>query len=226
MYLLCHISTCIHHRYTRVPHPEPSFLLPPRTIPLGCPRAPAPNLLYLMGRPWHKYQLKWEGFSFFITGEFHDYYYSASKRKYNKMLGVITITTENRYNAVKVILMYWSGNLLFYASLWHCPLIGIEMKNDIFQSCGHCWVFQYCWHIECGTLKTSLSLLAILWNPAFRWVCLSFSPLPFATLLFSVTCKASSDKPFWISFSWGWLWLIAPVQSYEPPFTVLLALCV
>jgi len=118
------------------------------------------------------------------------------RKKYNKMLGVITITTENRYNAVKVILMYWSGNLLFYASLWHCSLIGIGIKNDIFQSCGHCWVFQFCWHIECGTLKTSLSLLAILWNPAFRWVCLSFSPLPFATLLFSVTCKASSDKPF------------------------------
>ena len=60
------------------------------------------------------------------------------RKKYNKMLGVITITTENRYNAVKVILMYWSGNLLFYANLWHCSLIGIEMKNDIFQSCGHC----------------------------------------------------------------------------------------
>ena len=25
----CHISTWIHHRYTRVPHPEPSSLLPP-----------------------------------------------------------------------------------------------------------------------------------------------------------------------------------------------------
>ena len=29
------ISTWIRHRYTRVPHPEPSSLLPPRTIPLG-----------------------------------------------------------------------------------------------------------------------------------------------------------------------------------------------
>ena len=22
------------------------------------------------------------------------------------------------------------------------------MKTDLFQSCGHCWVFQICWHIE------------------------------------------------------------------------------
>ena len=24
------------------------------------------------------------------------------------------------------------------------------MKTDLFQSCGHCWVFQICWHIECS----------------------------------------------------------------------------
>ena len=29
------------------------------------------------------------------------------------------------------------------------------MKTDIFQSCGHCRVFQICWHIECSTLTTS-----------------------------------------------------------------------
>ena len=45
-YWFCHISTWIHHRYTRVSHPEPSSLLPPRTIPLGCPSAPAPSILY------------------------------------------------------------------------------------------------------------------------------------------------------------------------------------
>ena len=29
------------------------------------------------------------------------------------------------------------------------------MKIDLFQSCGHCWVFQICWHIECSTLIAS-----------------------------------------------------------------------
>ena len=41
LYWFCHISKWIHHRYTRVPHPEPSSLLPPHTIPLGRPSAPA-----------------------------------------------------------------------------------------------------------------------------------------------------------------------------------------
>ena len=191
------------------------------------------------------------------------------------------------------------------------------MKMDLFQSCGHCWVFQICWHIECSTFTAStsriwksstgipspplalfivmlskahlashsrmsgsrwmitpswlpeswrsflysssvyschlflissasvssyhfcpllcsslhemfpwhlliflkrslvfpillfssislhwslrkafLSLLASLWDSAFKWVYLSFSPLPFDSLLFSAICKASSDNHF------------------------------
>ena len=33
--------------------------------------------------------------------------------------------------------------------------IGIVMKTDLFQSCGHCWVFQTCWHIECNSFTAS-----------------------------------------------------------------------
>ena len=29
------------------------------------------------------------------------------------------------------------------------------MKTDLFQSCGHCWVFQIFWHIECCTFIAS-----------------------------------------------------------------------
>ena len=39
-------------------------------------------------------------------------------------------------------------------------------------------------------------LSAICWNSAFRWIYLSFSPLPLASLLFSSICKASSDNHF------------------------------
>jgi len=46
LYWFCHISTWIRHRYTRVPHPEPSSLFPPYTIPLGSPSAPAPSIQY------------------------------------------------------------------------------------------------------------------------------------------------------------------------------------
>ena len=31
----------------------------------------------------------------------------------------------------------------------------IGMKTDLFQSGGHCWVFQICWHIECSTFTVS-----------------------------------------------------------------------
>ena len=41
-----------------------------------------------------------------------------------------------------------------------------------------------------------LYVLAILWNSAFKQVYLSFSPLPFTSLLFLAICKASSDNQF------------------------------
>ena len=44
--------------------------------------------------------------------------------------------------------------------------------------------------------KAYLSLLAVLWNSAFKWVYLSFSPLLFASVLFIAICNASSDSHF------------------------------
>ena len=35
------------------------------------------------------------------------------------------------------------------------PFFGIGIKTDLFHSCGHCWVFQVYWHIECSTLTAS-----------------------------------------------------------------------
>ena len=46
LYWFCHKSTWICHGCTRVPHPEPSSHLPPHTIPLGHPSAPALSILY------------------------------------------------------------------------------------------------------------------------------------------------------------------------------------
>ena len=50
----------------------------------------------------------------------------------------------------------------YLASMWNesnCVVVwaffGTGMKMDLFQFCGHCWVFQMCWHIECSTLKAS-----------------------------------------------------------------------
>ena len=46
LYWFCHASTWIRHGCTHVPHPEPPSNLPPSIIPLGCPSAPAPSILY------------------------------------------------------------------------------------------------------------------------------------------------------------------------------------
>ena len=35
------------------------------------------------------------------------------------------------------------------------PFFGIGMKTDFLQSCGHCWLFQICCHIECSTVIAS-----------------------------------------------------------------------
>ena len=49
-----------------------------------------------------------------------------------------------------------------FASVWDeyiCVIVwiffGIGMKIDLFQSCGHFWVFQICWHIEWSTFTAS-----------------------------------------------------------------------
>ena len=47
---------------------------------------------------------------------------------------------------------------------WNCMVVwtffGIAFlwdwnENWTFQPCGHCWVFQICWHIECSTFTAS-----------------------------------------------------------------------
>ena len=41
------------------------------------------------------------------------------------------------------------------AAFFGIAFFGIEMKTDLFQSCGHCWVFQIYWHIDCSRFTAS-----------------------------------------------------------------------
>ena len=68
--------------------------------------------------------------------------------------------------------------------------------------------------------KAFLSLLDNLWNSTFKWVYLSFSPLPLASL-FSAICKASSENHLPFAFP-----LHCLLYNFKPPSTVLQALCV
>ena len=41
------------------------------------------------------------------------------------------------------------------STFFRLPCLGIGMRIELVQSCGHCLVFQICWHIECSTLMAS-----------------------------------------------------------------------
>ena len=76
---------------------------------------------------------------------------------------------------------------------WNVPLVSlIFLKRSLvlpillFSSISLHWSLR----------KAFLSVPAILWNSAFKWVYLSFSSLLFASLLFTAICKASSDSHF------------------------------
>ena len=76
------------------------------------------------------------------------------------------------------------------------------MKTDLFQSCGHCWVFQICWHIECSTFTAS----------SFRvWNSSAGIPLASFVVMLSKAHLSSHPKmsgsrwvitPSWLSGSW------------------------
>ena len=76
---------------------------------------------------------------------------------------------------------------------WNIPLVSlIFLKKSLvfpillFSSISLHWSLR----------NAFLSLLAILWNSAFKWEYLSFSPLFFASLHFTAICEASSDNHF------------------------------
>ena len=72
--------------------------------------------------------------------------------------------------------------------------LGISNYLEEISRLSHTIVF-FCF-LHWSPRKAFLSLLAILWNSAFKSVYLFYSRLPFASLLFTAICKASSDNHF------------------------------
>ena len=82
---------------------------------------------------------------------------------------------------------------------------GIGMKTDLFQSCGHCWVFRICWHVECSAFTASSFRI---WNSSSRIIS---PPLALFIVLLSKAHLASHSRisgcrwlitPTWLSGSW------------------------
>ena len=79
------------------------------------------------------------------------------------------------------------------------------MKNDLFQSCGHCWVFQICWYIECSTFTASSFRI---WNSSTG---IPSPPLALCVVMLSKAHLTSHSRmsgsrwvitPSWSSGSW------------------------
>ena len=79
------------------------------------------------------------------------------------------------------------------------------MKTDLFQSCGHCWVFQICWHIECSTFTASSFRI---WNSSTG---IPSPPLALFVVMLSKAHLTSHSRmsgsrwmitPLWLSGSW------------------------
>ena len=72
------------------------------------------------------------------------------------------------------------------------PFFEIGMKTDLFQSYGHCWVFQICWHIECNTFTASSFRI---WNRS------NGIPSPPLALFIEMFPKAHLSSDSWIFIS-------------------------
>ena len=76
------------------------------------------------------------------------YYWSLAWR----ILNIIFLSMWNECNRMVVWTFF---DIAFHSLTLSMTLTLIGMKTDLFQSSGHCWIFQMCCHIECNTLTAS-----------------------------------------------------------------------
>ena len=154
---------------------------------------------------------RWVTAPSWLSGSWRTFFYSSAVYSYHLFLIA--------FASVKSLPF-----LSFIVFAWNVPLVSpIFLKRSLVFPI---LLFSFI-SLHCSFKKAFLTLLAVLWNSAFSWVYLSLSPLPFASLLFSAICKASSDNQFALShfFFFGWFWSPSPVLCYKSPSIVLQALC-
>ena len=110
-----------------------------------------------------------------------------------------------RILSITLLVCEMSAIVQYFEHSLALPFFGTGIKTDLFQSCGHYWVFQTCWHIECSTFTVS----------SFRiWKSSTGIPSPPLPLFIVMLPKAHltshlgmSDSrwvitPSWLSGSW------------------------
>ena len=73
------------------------------------------------------------------------------------------------------------------------------MKTDLFQSCGHCWVFHICWHIEFTTFMSSSFMI---WFSLFCILCPPFTMASSCPTDWSVHYDGLKTAPYLTYFCW------------------------
>ena len=73
-----------------------------------------------------------------------------SKTKLNDWnLTVHILLKTRRILGINLLACEMSAIMQWFEHSLALPFLGIGMKTDLSQSCGHCWVIQIFWHIEC-----------------------------------------------------------------------------
>ena len=105
------------------------------------------------------------------------------------------------------------------------PFFEIGMKTDLFQSHGHCWVFQICWPIECSTFRAS-SLR--IWNSSTG---IPSPPLALLVVMLPKALLTSHSRisgsrwvitPWWLSVS---LRIFVQFCVFLPPLVNIFCFC-
>ena len=117
------------------------------------------------------------------------YYWSLAWR----ILSITLLTYE-----MSAIVQYFAHSLAL-------PFFRIGRKTDLFLCCGHCWLFQICWHIECSTSTASYFRI---WNSSTAIP--SPPPALFVVMLpkahLTLNSRMSGSRwvitPSWLSGSW------------------------
>ena len=95
---------------------------------------------------------------------------------------------------------------------------GVGMKTDLFQACGHFWVFQICWHVECSTFTASSFRI---WNSSTG---IPSPPLTLFVVIFPEAHLTHSRMPGsrWVITP---SWLSASWRSFLPPLLHVFCFC-
>ena len=110
-----------------------------------------------------------------------------------------------RILSITLIVCEMSAIVQYFEHSLALPFFAIGMKTDLFQSCGHCWVFQICWHVEYNTFTASFFRI---WNSSTGIP----SPLPALFIVMFPKAHLTSHSrmsgsrwmitPSWLSGSW------------------------